>query len=581
MGLSRVLVLAGMVLLASCGGGGGGGSGAAGDNTSSSDSDSMLRSAALQPIDNNDAYRFLTQATFGPTPDQAAHLRAVGYAQWINEQFSAAPSSTHQATVLTSSTFLQRPHPMLDDVIRSWWTHAIKDDQSQLRHRVAFALSEIFVVSTVTLDQGSMVASYMDMLTSHADGSYRDLLQAVAMHPAMGVYLSHLGNLKEDNQGRVPDENFAREVMQLFSIGLYELDDSGRPILVNGKPVETYSAADVKGLAKVFTGFSWNRPSSKMGLGWWVCYYRGPDCQDASQMTLPMSAYTEAHSTSVKQFLGVTIPAQNPADPATSLKIALDTLANHHNTAPFISRQLIQRLVTSNPSPAYVADVTRVFRQSNGNLRQVVTAILTHDEARHPATAALSTYGKLREPLLRLTHLFRTIPHNSDCYNAGGAAPFYFAVDSSDPGTGLGQAPMRSPSVFNFFRPGYTPPQSSLSGAGLVAPEMQITSETSVLGYANFVSTILDRGWGEWSYTFNRMDITFDLSGWMSVAGTSTSLVDAVSTKMLGKTLPAAARSVALTAVDALPSATTVQKRQRIEAAILMVALSPDFLIQQ
>lgn len=572
MAVSRAilaLLASTMLMLAGCGGG---------ENPSSN---STREQAAAKPATDAEAYRFLQQATFGPTPEQAARLGSIGYMAWIDEQFKAAPSSTHLATTNASANALQRSAAMADDITRSWWTHAVRDDASQLRHRVAFALSEIFVVSTVSLDKGAMVASYLDMLTARADGNYRDLLEAVALHPAMGTYLSHLANVKEDGKGRVPDENFAREVMQLFSIGLYELEDNGQLRLVNGKPVETYSATDIKGLARVFTGFSWYRPPGKEGLAWWVCYWRGPDCRDDSQFTLPMSSYPEAHATSVKQFLGVTIPAQSTPDPRASLKVALDTLANHHNTAPFIGRQLIQRLVTSNPSDAYVADVTQAWRQSNGNLRKVVEAILMHREARQPSTSISSSYGKLREPLLRATHLLRAIPHTSDQFNAGGDTPCYFAIDTSDPGTSLGQTPLRAPSVFNFFRPGYKPPQSLSANAGLVAPEMQIASETSALGYANFMATILSNGWGQWSSSRNRLDINFDLSGWTSQANNPAALVDAIATRMLGKTLPSAARDVAINGVSAMPAANDTQKRKRVQAAILLVAMSPDYLVQQ
>lgn len=560
--------LAASVLLTACGGG---------DNSAEKE----RAQAATKPANDAEAYRFLQQATFGPTPEQASRLRELGYAAWIDEQYAAVPSSTHLATTIASAAALQRTAPQPDDLVRSWWTHAVRDDASQLRHRVAFALSEIFVVSAVSLDKGTMLASYLDMLTARADGTYRDLLEAVALHPAMGTYLSHLANVKEDGKGRVPDENFAREVMQLFSIGLYELDDSGQPRLVNGKPVETYTASDIKGLARVFTGFSWNRPATKEGLAWWVCYWRGADCRDDNQFILPMSSYPEAHSTAIKQFLGATIEAQTNPDPRTSLRIALNTLANHHNTAPFISRQLIQRFVTSNPSNAYVSDVTQVWRQNNGNLRKVVTAILLHPEARQASNALASSAGKLREPLLRATHLLRAIPHTSDQFIAGGTAPFYFAIDTSDVGSSLGQTPLRAPSVFNFFRPGYKPPQSRMASAGLVAPEMQITSETSVLGYANHTANVLANGWGQWNNAKNRLDINFDLSSWTSQASSPSALIDSISVRMLGKVLASAPRDVAITGITAMPSTTDRQKRQRVQAAILLVAMSPDYLVQQ
>lgn len=542
----------------------------------------VVTQAQAAPRSDDEAHRFLVQATFGPRPEDIARVRDIGYASWIDEQFANPVMSTHLSMVDASAAFKARTATN-GDMIYSWWTHAVQDHSAQLRHKTAFALSQIFVVSTLPFDESRTVASYLDMLTARADGSYRDLLEAVALHPAMGQYLSHLGNRKEDGHGRVPDENFAREVMQLFSIGLYELDDAGKPKVVNGQQVETYTASDIKGLARVFTGFSWQWPSAKSGLDWWKCFWRSAECKETNQRVMSMSAYAVEHSQAEKNFLGVTVTAQATADPRASLKAALDRLANHPNTAPFISRQLIQRLVTSNPSDQYVIDITRVFRSSGGNLKSVVKEILMHPEARHPATALGSTtsFGKVREPILRLTHLLRAIPHTSVQYASSGPNRFYLATDSSDPGSQLGQTPMRAPSVFNFYRPGYRPPQTLIADRGMVAPEMQITTEASVLGYANFVAQILESGWGEWNASLSRADILFDFNSWTHLATNPSALIDALATRLIGRTLAEPARAPAITALGAMPSASAYQKRQRIQAAILMVAVSPDFSVQQ
>lgn len=578
LALASVLALSG--LLVACGGGGGGGST---DSATSAPRQSMTLSAGMMPSSDADAYRFLTQATFGPTSDDVARVKAIGYDNWIDEQFGMQLQTSHlQMVKSTAALHTGDPNPW--DVNYSWWTHALKDP-AQLRQRVAFALSEIFVVSTMSVDRGQMVASYLDMLTTRADGKFRDLLEAVALHPAMGQYLSHLANRKEDPAtGRVPDENFAREVMQLFSIGLYELDDSGNPILINGNPTETYTADDIKGLAKVFTGFSWYWPASKSTQLWSTCFWRIAPCSDDSQDITSMTGYAAEHSSSIKQFLGVTVAAQSTADPQASLKAALDRLATHNNTAPFISKQLIQRLVSSNPSNAYVQDITRVFRSTGGDLHAVVKAILLHDEARHPAASSLSTYGKLREPLLRMTHLLRAIPHTSSTYANGlanGTTAFYRIGDTNDPSTGIGQTPMRAPSVFNFFRPGYRPPQTQIANAGLVAPEMQITSETSVLYYANALTQFLDYGGGEWLSGSAGFDIHFDVSPWMGLANTPSTLVNTIATVMLGQPLPDDVTSEAIASITAMPATTTGEKQRRIKAAILMTAVSPSFIVQQ
>jgi uncharacterized protein (DUF1800 family) len=578
--LSRVLTLAGMVLLASCGGGGGGGS-STGNGLPASDPDASLQiSASMLPSDNSDAYRFLEQATFGPSPADVARVKKIGFDNWIEEQFALPITFSHLNTVKAGMQALNHTEPFPLMLTQSWWTHAVTNP-AQLRQRVAFALSEIFVVSTVTVDT-RMAASYLDMLTRKADANYRDLLEAVALHPAMGQYLSHLSNRKEDpTLGRVPDENFAREVMQLFSIGLYELDDSAHPIVSNGHYVETYSADDVKGMAKVFTGWGWYRSSSQMNVAWWLCFWRASECTTDEQFSTNMVGYDMEHSVSAKNFLGITIPAQSTPAPYASLKTALDRLASHHNTAPFISKQLIQHLVTSNPSDAYVSDITNVFRSTNGNLKAVVKAILLHAEARRPESvvADMSNFGKVREPVLRLTHLLRSLPHTSDTYNANHA--FYLAVDTADPGTQLGQTPMQSPSVFNFFRPGYTPPQSSIANASLVAPEMQLSSETSTLGYANFVTDILENGWGNWVPATNRLDIQFDLSQWDNTATQSTVLIQTMANQLLGHALPDAQASMAASALDTMPADNARNKRRRVQAAILMVAVSPGFVVQQ
>ena len=576
--------VAACLLITACGGGGGGGSTPAATGNGTTDPDSRLQiSAGMIPGNLDDSYRFLTQASFGPTADQVARVNKIGYDNWIDEQFSMHLQSTHLQMVDQSAATLGTATPNPWNVNYSWWTHAVKDP-AQLRQRVAFALSEIFVVSTVTVDNGRAVASYLDMLTDKADGTFRDLLEAVALHPAMGQYLSHLANRKEDpTTGRVPDENFAREVMQLFSIGLYELDDSGNPRLVNGVPVETYNADDIKGMAKVFTGFSWNWPSARSALDWWLCFWRGSQCRDDAQDITQMSGYAAEHSTSVKQFLGVTVPAQSTANPSASLRIALDRLASHPNTAPFISKQLIQRLVTSNPSNQYVSDITQVFRATQGNLHAVVKAILLHNEARQPDAAAMNTYGKLREPILRLTHLLRAMPHASANYvhtANNGALPFYLMSDTSDPSTGVGQAPMRSPSVFNFFRPGYKAPQTQMSAQDKVAPEMQIMSETSVLYYASSLAQMLEQGIGQWN-SQTGFDIQFDLSQWYGLVNTPGDLLDAVSRTLLGHVLPTDARAEAIASIAAMPVGNPNERTQCIRAAVLLVAVSPSFIVQQ
>ena len=584
-----LMVAVSAALLVGCGGGGGGDS--ASSSTGSAGS-SNLQSVGAAPANDLEAHRFLTQATFGATSSDISRVKAIGYERWIDEQLATSLQTSHLAMAEASHNALQTDQPRAADVVYSWWTHAV-NDPAQLRQRIAFALSEIFVVSTVDTglsQHGRMVASYLDMLTGKVDGNYRDLIEGVALHPAMGIYMSHLSNRKEDTvTGRTPDENFAREIMQLMSIGLYELNDDGSLKLDNGQPKETYTSNDVKGMARVFTGWSWYQPPAKAGLAWWMCYVRTTQCQDDSQLVTAMSPYAQEHSVSAKTFLGTTIPAQSTADPRGDLRIALDRLASHPNTAPFISKQLIQRLVTSNPSPTYVADITAQFRTSSGNIKAVVKAILMHPEARNLAQQNVTTYGKLREPVLRLAHVLRAVPHTSDTYLAArtnGAMPFYLASSTDDPATQLGQTPMNSPSVFNFFRPGYAPPQTTLSTHSMVSPEMQITNETSVLGYANFLASGLENGMGQYNATSRQMDIRFDLSAWQPLAdqpraAQPQALISAVAKQILGGPAPTTLNDQMVSTIGHMAIATTQDRRRRVQAAILMIAVSPDFIVQQ
>jgi len=481
------------LLMAACGGG---------DEPSSSVTASAARQEAAaysqlmarQP-QANEARRFLAQATFGPTDSLTSAVQQRGYEAWLDEQISAplvvgqhvdfynarmAEARAVNASALRDSNY----------TIFSVWRSALTNEDA-LRQRVAFALSQIFVVSLMDDCLNSApqsVASFADMLTARAFGTYRDLLESVAKHPAMGCYLSHLKNRKEDlASGRQPDENFAREIMQLFSIGLVRLNPDGTPFLdAGGMPVDTYSSDDVKGLAKVFTGFSFDCSSTSS-----YCFWRGVNSATAKApediWTKPMMVYPGQHSSSEKKFLGVTVPA-NTAAPE-SLRIALDTLAGHPNVAPFISRQLIQRLVTSNPSSAYVQRVAERFTSSGGNLGEVVKAILLDREARMPSYPGSDSFGKLREPVLRLTALLRATGVDSQT----GQYQLTRWMSST---VNLGQVPYLSPSVFNFYRPGYVPPGTDMAEEGLVAPEFQQLDESSFASYINYMQAAIDSGAG-------------------------------------------------------------------------------------
>lgn len=536
--------------------------------------------------------RFLTQATFGPKPGEAAAVASEGMNAWLTRQM-ALPAFSYTATWDALDAAYQAANAANKaqkvDVNFAFWKAALKADD-QLRQRVAFALSEIFVVSLRdnaydTYPRARMVPSFMDALSTHAFGNYRNLIEAVALHPAMGVYLSHLRNQKEDAaSGRVPDENFAREVMQLFSIGLYELNTDGSIKKdATGKAIETYDSNDISGLAKVFTGFSWN-----CGTGTDACFWSGTPSTlaERNRTSLPMAAYSKFHSVSAKAFLTANIAAGG-ADSSADLKVALDTLFNHPNVGPFIGKQLIQRLVTSNPSAAYVNRVAIAFANNGkgvrGDMAAVVRAVLMDSEARNTANIDSTTFGKLREPLLRMSAFLRAFGASSDSGQ-------YRIGLTENAGTELGQSPLRSPSVFNFFRPGYVPPNTETGAAGLVAPEMQIAHEASTGGYVNFMINALEYGIGETPAGKTRRDVQVDWSPATAVANDANALCSLMSERLLYGQMSAALKVTIVSTVNgiSIPRTTTgnaaaiaAARLRRAQIAAALTLASPEFLVQR
>jgi uncharacterized protein (DUF1800 family) len=576
-----------MAVLSACGGGGGGASTAEAQPAAAAQAQSDL------PANAQEAARFLTQASFGPTPESIALLMKRGYAGWIDDQFSL-PATSHRAHWEAADAAIKAVTPTAsagqDAIWESFWKQALTGDD-QLRQRTAYALSQIFVISAADTGVGNeprALAAWLDMLGDKGLGNYRDLLETVTLNPLMGLYLTSLHNQKADAaSGRVPDENYAREVMQLFSIGLTQLSADGTPTRVNQLPVETYGPADISGLARVFTGWSWACGASNS-----ACFNNGSSggVADPDRAIKPMMAYPQYHSTEAKAFLGVTIAAQTTANPAASLKVALDTLAAHPNTAPFISRQLIQRLVSSNPSPAYVKSVAGVFADNGngvrGDLKAVVKAILTHPEARLRSNSA----GKLREPVLRLSAFLRAFPHTSDTGN--------FRVGNTDsPSTSLGQTPLRAGSVFNFYRPGYVAPGTQSAAAGLVVPEMQLQNESSASGWVNFMRDNLSSGVGLNNATvngvvLNRRDLRRDWTAEMALAPRSAELVASVTDRLLPTQASATLTAAMVGAIDkiAIPvlntagsnqAAIDTARRNRVYSAVLMTLATPEFMVQK
>ncbi len=523
------------------------------------------------------ASRFLAQASFGATAAEIDNVAAIGASAWLDAQF-AKPQTLHLPNV-SAYIFSLPVAQQTGQTAFQWslWKNFTTADD-QLRQRVAFALSQIFVISLnsgpVSFSNPRGPAAYLDMLGANAFGNYRDLLQGVTYSPMMGIYLSSMKNQKENPvTGSVPDENYAREAQQLFSIGLYQLNADGSSRLDNnGQPIQTYSNADITGLAKVFTGLSWAGPDTSSSR-----FFGSNNGADPDREIKPMQAYNQYHSISVKQFLGVTIPAQTVADTNGDIKIALDTLFNYPNVGPFISEQLIQRLVSSNPSGAFVSRVAQVFNDNGagvrGDMKAVIRAILLDPEARNLTQTTIET-GKLREPVVRLVNFLRS-------FNASSVDGRFLVGDLSDPSTQLAQSPMRAPSVFNFYRPGYIPPNSLVGNTGLVSPEMQITNETTVAGYLNYMRTAVSNGIG--SSTAGVRDVQPNFAAEIALASDPDALIDRVSLLLVAGNLSQTTRSRVRSAIASVAIGTSnpdADRRNRVNLAVYLTMASPEYILQ-
>ena len=542
------------------------------------------------PVSPTDASRFLQQSTFGATDADIHHLSKIGYAAWFNEQFAMAqplheqevegkilvnnPACAAGDVQCNTMLFLQNANGQ-NYMLQSFWNQAISSDD-QLRQRMKYVLSEIMVVSSTNnavnnLSRGT--ANYYDVLGADAFTNFRTILQDVTLSPIMGEFLNVLGNDKGD-ANRDPDENYAREVMQLLTIGLYQLNPDGTQMLdASGNPIPTYSNNDVMGLAKVFTGFSWNVPGQQGDTGWSsCCAYVG---EGFGEDLLPMQSYPDHHSTDAKTFLGVNVAASSTSDPQGDLKIALDTLFNHPNTGPFICKQLIEHLVTSNPSPAYVGRVSAVFADNGsgvrGDMKAVIQAILLDDEARNAANAAANPqYGKVNESLVRYTQwarAFSAVSRNGS-FNIGSTQDRIY---------GLGEMATQSPSVFNWFAPGYTPPGTSIAAANLLAPEMEMTDVSTVVGYLNYMQGAIG------SDSKNGSDIYSSYSTEVGLAANPDALLDRINLLLMAGTMDSTLRSTILAAVNSIaiptssPEAINTALTNRVQIAIYLTMASPSF----
>jgi uncharacterized protein (DUF1800 family) len=549
-----------------------------------------------------DSARLLTQATFGPKQSEIDALKGASIDAWITTQLTL-PFTAHRTAMLNdhttyggSSSFTNWNALFAGNRQAAWWK-TVLTAPDQLRQRVAFALSELFVISDVSLgndNQAEPLAAYYDLLGNDAFGNFRTLLNDVTLSPMMGNYLSSLRNAKADpTTGQTPDENYAREVMQLFTIGLNMLNPDGTLQLdASGLPIPTYNQTTVTEMAKVFTGWAYFNTSLT------AANFRG----GRTDYFNPMVQYPTFHDLTQKNIVnGVVLPAGQ--DGVTDLKQALDALFFHPNTGPFVARALIQRLVTSNPSPAYVYRVAQVFADdgtgahTRGNLAAVVRAILSDYEARSPVVAANLSFGKLKEPILRLANVLRSFNASAPDGRFVGfrATVNGVAIDGSTPQpatqssisvfssatrldnvqVNLDQAALRSPTVFNFFHPAYVEP-GALASAGLVAPEFEITDATFSIDVPNFLRTFVLAQ--NTTGTAAPVTLALDLSSEQTLVATPSALLDRLAAVLCGGTMPQATRDRITTALAALPASTDAPTRA--QTAVLLTLTSPAAAVQ-
>ena len=528
-------------------------------------SDSLSRNVTVFPeatgVSSQDAVRLLTQATFGPTLVEMEKVQAMGIEAWIDQQFQMSGPAHLDYVVQHSNGSNRWPRHEI------WWSSVV-EGEDQLRQRVAFALSQIFVVSDVgrTLSNAQFgVTGFYDQLRDQAFGNYRELLETVTLSPVMGLYLSMLQNAKADPASNTrADENYAREVLQLFSIGLYELNPDG-----TSQGQNTFTQDQIEAFARVFTG--WNYRDADR---WEREFFNSPD------LLAPMEPWEDFHDTGSKELLnGVVSPAGLSA--RADLELALDNIFNHPNVGPFIGKQLIQRLVTSNPSAAYVGRVASAFNDNGagvrGDLGAVVKAVLLDTEAR--AGFSANNYGKLREPILKLSHLWRAFNitrgnHSSEReeYNTGSPSLDLLEQD-------FGQAVLRSPSVFNFYHPDYSPP-GVVRDAGLVAPVFEILTENNQLNITNRLVSQVIRHYAGNPSNSERNPSYLDFSTELELAANSDELLDHLDLLMLNQMMSADMRAELKSHIDSLPD-DAQGLSQRVRDTISLIAVSPEYSVQR
>lgn len=551
----------------------------------------VLREASPEGFPTRaEAARFLAQASFGPTPALVAEVEALGFAGWIDDQSQRSVGNLGE---ILEAMALEEPVIHNSQKLNAWWTRAM-DDSDPLRQRVAFALNQILVVSDQVTDLENTprgVLSFYDMLLKHAFGNFRDLIEDVTYHPAMGVYLNHQGNLPADSGlNRFADENYARELMQLFTIGLWMLNSDGSYQLDSeGQPIATYTNADITSLARILTGLSWS--TGDTALPWEFHWSDDPENRDRRFMEPmqvwegPYEIWNEAlqefetewyHDPGEKTLLGITLPANDGSDPAygaADIGRALDVLFHHPNVGPFIGRLLIQRLVTSNPTAAYVERVADAFdgrgphnpEGRRGDMLATIKAILLDPEARDLAMRDDPYHGRLKDPYLQIVSIARAFNASAP---SGRYEMYYMA------GT-FGMQPMHSPSVFNFYLPNYQP-DGPIRESGLVAPEFQIKTAVTGIKIPNYYRWKL-------SSTLNyssdpNHQVRLDLSEAEALAHDADALINYFDQRLTYGLLSSESHAVIYESLSR-PDTKYLDRPTRAHLALHLMVTSPEFAV--
>jgi uncharacterized protein (DUF1800 family) len=513
-----------------------------------------------------DVSRLLKQASFGASPAEIDRVAALGVNGWLNEQFAATasrytprdyvpqtrPDDCVNTTTqpITATSYCQRDNYTLFPVQLEFYKQAITGND-QLRQRVAWALSQLFVVSATDVNLAYGMADYQQMLRDNALGNFRTLMEKVTLHPAMGRFLDMANNRKADsNRGISPNENFAREILQLFAVGLNLLNDDGTEKKgPDGRPIEAYTQDEIKGYARVFTG--WTYPT-RAGVTPNLTQF------NAQNLAGTMEARENYHETGTKDLLGsVVAPANTSA--FADMTGALDGIFNYSNVPPFIAKFMIQKLVTGSPSPSYVKRVATAFKNNGsgvrGDMKAVVTAILTDIEARGAAKYE-PTYGHLTEPVLMITGLARALSAKTDGY-------YFF-----NSGSASAQNVFSAPTVFNYYAPDYV-----IAANGVVSPEFGILNSTTAISRINFAQAMLYGTINPSTALFGATGTQFDWTPFTSVAGDSNALLDRVNEILFAGKLTAASRALIKSAVDAVPATDTLG---RTRAALYLTTAAPE-----